>query len=693
MSRIALLARLAISINLSLEVWKLVVPWRSAFACMSTIALLGCFKGQRLMEEDAFLAFVESARQMLVQLGHGSYPEHIARVEETSGPSWGWVFCRIFDCLKAYSSGVTPAILLSDLLKAWLEKSKVENGWNCKETGGYNSPGMAVYKRQKQLRTRLSNVVTIDSIYEKCFISFDAVLEVVILNIQLLSGTSSYILTLGDAWSTNTIDMYLHRKFYDLVDEQKGIMKKGREVRLTGCRLRTAVVAGSSQTRLLPTEYLVVLLDEEQDDDALLLGARFYSDTFSNIQIGSLEAGAEYCFYARLEKIGEVEFHPQWNHVKQQTLFLTDQNHASMHLILWDEQVSLASLFSQGSMVALERPFISQTDPSNGQQDFAFFLEYGSASRIYTVPFIHDEEQVMLGTASQERFKLSSGSYERSPVIFSQLMLPRDSQGCTDYCNFPVQLMVSDLRPKMSNISLFGVVRSFTELDVASGRVIDQIVGSGLNTTNLHQMTLEDQSGSVVIHILFLEGRKYEKLDIGHTIFISGLKSLIGPSDMVDCFWNERETMAQLVNITQLPALLTSPCLYQLVPLRNLSKSCIGVQVCRVVVKDLKVDYVCQGSASVGCSESQAGLSFLMVLELYNRHDEMDGVCMALCFGQPATDILQASYKDFLCWPEDEQALYLYGLQSEEYIATIAQITRFLHKAFLDSWSNFGTLD
>ncbi|MCO5590480.1 hypothetical protein L7F22_044450 [Adiantum nelumboides] len=850
------------------------------------------------MEEDTFLAFVESARQMLVQSGHGSCPKHTVPDEDTSGPSWGWVFCRILDCLKAYSSGVTPAILLSDLLKrsgglqaehliygretlapliahlfnralvegfpdswtehtivpihksgdvmdpgtyrtimigptlaklygavleealstlaeteglrapgqagfrrsfstidhiftlrclidqtrvkkrrlyccfvdfrkafdtvprerlfrrlmdlgvgeemiwgiyalyehvscrvrcpggisdtlvstigvkqgcplsptlfglyideivdfiqqrggdvqlsqAWLEKSRVENGWNRKEIGGYSSPGMSIYKRQKQLRARLSNIVTIDSIYEKSFITLDAILEVVILNIQLLSGTSSYILTLGDAWSTNTMDMYLHRKFYDLVDEQKGILKKGREIRLTGCRLRTAVVAGSSQTRLLPTEYLVVLLDEEQDEDAMLLGARFYSDAFSDIQIDSLEAGAEYCFYASsvirssryfshgdglvvgfgggetdhqslrylltqaklsekhlswanflsmfhfqlvhfagkknvvadalsrrrhaaalsiayqheldeiLEKIGEVEYHPQWNHVKQKTLLLTDQNHVSMRLILWDEQVPLAGLFSQGSMIALERPFISHTGSNNYQQDFSLFLEYGSASRIYTVPIVHDEEQVTLATESPKKLKTSFRSHERSPVVFSQLMLPRDSQGSIDYCNFPVR--------KLQHLSK----------------------------------------------------------DI--------------PTHRVDCFWNERETMAQLVNITQLPALLTSPCLYQLIPLRNLSRGCIKVQVCRVVVKEIKLDYVCQGSRLVQCLESNEVSSFLMVLEVSDRHG-VDGVCMALCFGRPAIEILQASAKDFLSWPEDEQALYLYSLQKEEYIVTI----------------------
>ena len=47
-----------------------------------------------------------------------------------------------------------------------------------------------------------------------------------------------------------------------MVDVNNGVLKKGREIRLTGCRLRTAVVSRSSQMRLLPTEYLVVLLDE-----------------------------------------------------------------------------------------------------------------------------------------------------------------------------------------------------------------------------------------------------------------------------------------------------------------------------------------------------------------------------------------------------------------------------------------------
>jgi hypothetical protein len=49
-------------------------------------------------------------------------------------------------------------------------------------------------------------------------------------------------------------------RFYDLVEPEHGILRKSREIRLTGCRLRTST--GSGQPRLLPTEYLVILLDE-----------------------------------------------------------------------------------------------------------------------------------------------------------------------------------------------------------------------------------------------------------------------------------------------------------------------------------------------------------------------------------------------------------------------------------------------
>ncbi|XP_074301946.1 protein BONZAI 1-like isoform X2 [Silene latifolia] len=49
--------------------------------------------------------------------------------------------------------------------------------------------------------------------------------------------------------------------FYDLVSHDNGILKKGMEIFLTGCYLRI-FTDGAVYPRFLPTEYLVVLLDE-----------------------------------------------------------------------------------------------------------------------------------------------------------------------------------------------------------------------------------------------------------------------------------------------------------------------------------------------------------------------------------------------------------------------------------------------
>jgi hypothetical protein len=38
---------------------------------------------------------------------------------------------------------------------------------------------------------------------------------------------------------------------------------------------------------------------QEQEDDAMLLGAKFCSDTFANIPLDLAESNLEFCFYAR----------------------------------------------------------------------------------------------------------------------------------------------------------------------------------------------------------------------------------------------------------------------------------------------------------------------------------------------------------------------------------------------------------
>ncbi|KAI3689188.1 hypothetical protein L2E82_47138 [Cichorium intybus] len=102
--------------------------------------------------------------------------------EESSGPAWSWVAGRIIKTCKAYSSGVTPAILLSELSnQAWAENLR----------GGYSKkkrPECIDQLQKKHKRGKLPNTVTIDSIYEKNLLSLTNVLEAVIVDAFLLPG-------------------------------------------------------------------------------------------------------------------------------------------------------------------------------------------------------------------------------------------------------------------------------------------------------------------------------------------------------------------------------------------------------------------------------------------------------------------------------------------------------------------------
>lgn len=77
-----------------------------------------------LMEEDAFLGFVDYAMSELSpeeERGSsrdcGSGGDRGGGGDERRGPSWSWVVSRILKTCLVYSSGVTPAIILSELFQ------------------------------------------------------------------------------------------------------------------------------------------------------------------------------------------------------------------------------------------------------------------------------------------------------------------------------------------------------------------------------------------------------------------------------------------------------------------------------------------------------------------------------------------------------------------------------------------------
>ncbi|KAL8047537.1 hypothetical protein ABFX02_07G006200 [Erythranthe guttata] len=378
-------------------------------------------------ENDPFLKFIDYAKSILHQ-NEGELEEDSAR-----SPGWSWITNRILKTCVSYPSGVTPAILLSELSQAWNEHIR---------SGAPKKQSDVITKlKKKHKRAKLPNTVTIDSVFEKKFLSLSSVIEAVIIDAFILPGTNIYMLTLGDIWSSNTLDLYLHRRFYSIADPDNGILKKGREVLLTGCYLRVAT-GNSVCARLLPTEYFVVLLDEDEDDDAMLIGAQFCSDSFSSISLDSVKEGTSYSLYARIENIGPLEVHGKSGSLERKQITLVDNDGIRLIFFLWGEQALIANLFSVGSMLALDRPFIASVVDNSLEICDEVCLEYGSATQLYLVPLILHEEQVSVAL-TQNHYQgsrlLTALNPSEGPIV-SQVTLPCDSQGSIDFRNYPFRV-------------------------------------------------------------------------------------------------------------------------------------------------------------------------------------------------------------------------------------------------------------
>uniref|UniRef100_A0A1J3JTQ1 Nucleic acid-binding proteins superfamily n=1 Tax=Noccaea caerulescens TaxID=107243 RepID=A0A1J3JTQ1_NOCCA len=620
--------------------------------------------------EDPFLAFIEYARAVISPEDDGIEDPGEATTE-ASGPGWGWIASRILKTCTAYSSGVTAAILLSDLSQAWHEQNK---------------PGMSKKKpelidqlKKSHRRRRLATTVTIDSIYEKNFLSMNSVLEAVIVNADVLPGTNIFMLTLGDFWSSNTIDLYLHRRYYELVETQNGILRKGREVLITGCYLRTAR-EGCGTPRLLPTEYLVILLDEDADDDTILIGTLFYSDTFSSVSLDAFNSGTSYSLYARIESIGPLESELKFSTAHRRQIALVDCDGVRLKFILWGEQVILANLMSVGSTLGLERPYISSLDVSAIEGKDEFCLEYGSATHLYLVPSILQEERVCVSLTQNQ----CQGSKLLGSVGVSQVTLPRDAEGSIDFSNYPFRTNITDIRDKTTGISLYGVVTDILSDPNASGVVFS--------------LKVEDATGAIWAKLQFTSNWSLGRLGHGHVVYVSGL-SCKSTNDCLEVLWYEKDEKATFINLSCLPAFLASSCLHRISTLSQISKQRKpAINICRVKLGEIDqcqniytrlshrvcgqfIDEESSSSSHGGnlhCSfcrvscNSRAGSEVVRCFHIMITLADEETKLYAWCTGQSASAILHISPDEFCELPEDDQLMYPSSLENEWFLMTLA---------------------
>ncbi|XP_021290535.1 uncharacterized protein LOC110421296 [Herrania umbratica] len=619
-------------------------------------------------EEDPFLAFIDYARSVL---SPDEDDDPSGNEEGNSGSGWSWTVSRILKTCVSYSSGVTAAILLSDLSQAWSEQHRA---------GALKRrPEIINQLKRKHRRTKLPNMVTIDSIYEKNFLSLSSVLEAVIVDAFVLPGTNIYMLTLGDYWSSKTIDLYLHRRYYDLVDTPNGILKKEREVFVTGCYLRTAR-EGSGSPRLLPTEYLVILLDEDLDDDAILIGAQFCSDSFSSISLDAVKNDVSYSLYARIESIGSLEILGKCGSLQRKQITLIDNDGVKLKFLLWNEQVILANLFSVGSMLALDRPYIASSVDSAVETSDELCLEYGTATQLYLVPFVHHEEQVCLSSTQHcnQGSRLPATVDPTQGPRVSQVILPCDSQGSIDFSNYPFQSFVVDLRDKMTGISLYGVVTDiFRETNTA------EVIFS---------LKIEDVTGGIWAKLHFSQSWSLRRVSPGHMVYISGLTCSKTKQNRFEVSWFEKDVGASFINLSCLPALLNSSCLHKLSRLSDLSTKRSSMHICRVWVDQVDHYHVTtrfshapcghfvkgMPSGVVKCSFCHCNCDAEVVRVFYLKITLADETAkiFAWCTGQTAMELLQISPDEFCELPEDEQVMYPSSLENERFKVALVNCKR-----------------
>ncbi|KAF8708675.1 hypothetical protein HU200_030057 [Digitaria exilis] len=426
----------------------------------------------------AFLEFVDYAISMLSSSG-GDGDESPGDGPAPARPPWGWAVAQVLKSCCAYSSGVTAAIILSDLFQvshsSWSEQRKSLTSKRKVE--------LTKLINTRNKRRRLPNTVTIDSIHEKNFLSPKSVLEAVVIDVFVLPGTNIYMLTLGDMWSASTIDLYLHRRFYDYIG-QYGLLKKGREVMLTGCCLRTAM-EGSGHARILPTEYMVILLDEAKDEDAMLLAAQFCAYSFSSMISEENRHNVPYSFYARIEKIESLE---PFRCTERKQIVLVDSDDTKMGFILWGEQVLLANLFRFISLRLRNTKYFIILHNHEESQELC--LEYGSAHRFMWCQLLNKKNRFVPFTPTQIKSQGPRLSCVPTDNIASQVTLPRDLHGSVDFSKYPFRVYVSDLHDKMVGVSLFGTITSVCKASTSG-------------TT--FYLELEDTTGVALMKLIFTE--------------------------------------------------------------------------------------------------------------------------------------------------------------------------------------------
>lgn len=591
---------------------------------------------------------------------------------------WNWVCLNLVSLLERYPSGVTMAIVLSDLQNLWDETS-IE--WR--------------YGISRRLES-------IDKIKATKKVGLTAILEASIAEAKQTPGTQTYILKLQDEHSKRKIEWYLHQKFYPLV--AKGLFTERRTLRLTGCQL---VVR---DLRLLPTEFAVLVLT---DSDRAYIRTKFV-DSLRTITLDRdpratepIDLQREYHIFVKVHSISSQKAQ-EFMHRTETRVAIKDSSHGSPFttssssttsnlsmtatdatFTLWDDQTKLATLFKEGDYLAISNPKF----PLAGAWKDKRTLEYGPQTIVHVLPM----------APSQDLVSSSTSPYALTPTP-TQFRVPKDEKGNRDLRHFPEPVAFQDLRANMVNVSLFGriirmgknapfvrpglpsvaryplVLQSVEPNEEAGG---EEAAGYSRSVTLWDNLGMEG-SRFRPGQLLFMENLSTSSLNV------NGKFSIVGHSGV-----------AKLHNVSTLPGWLMSPDLYTTVSLEGGAK--LTNFICRATIvgwtpflsthlvlytahsrckrqvvqieekgQEGKTEIQCE-FCGVSCKPDAGVCPAELAYEIYWKLEDSTGELKVLATPQVNQAIMQMAPQEFAKMPSQHQTAKLNSILGQEFVFSVSR--------------------
>lgn len=164
-------------------------------------------------------------------------------------------------------------------------------------------------------------------------------------------------------------------------------------------------------------------------------------------------------------EIGKLELihYPNGQTVNKISVFIVDDLGIQAKFILWEDYLVMAKLFEEGDLLFIKDCFLVP------DQYECYTLEYGPETVILCNPVAHGQELVP-----------SQGDNSRL------LCISKDSKGKLDYSMYPERLRICDVKPEMTNLTLFGQV-----VHVGPKKLLN---GDGISKVEYH-VKVQDESG------------------------------------------------------------------------------------------------------------------------------------------------------------------------------------------------------